>query len=203
MNDLSGLLGFVRRRAGRAVTSAIQAPRRLALKVASTAKQHGEPLLVQPSLMIGSGGIRFGSGVELGCDPSPYLLSTYAHLEARHSSAMISIGDDTKINNGFVAISNHHSITIGRRVLIGYLVEVVDSDFHGLAVADRHRNSASEGAPVEIGDDVFIGSGTRILKGVTIGRGSVIGAGSLVVNSVPEGSVAVGVPARVIKKVPA
>jgi galactoside O-acetyltransferase len=55
-------------------------------------------------------------------------------------------------------------------------------------------------APVEIGENVFVGDGTIILKGVTIGRNSVIGAGSVVVSSVPEGVVAAGNPARVVRE---
>lgn len=53
---------------------------------------------------------------------------------------------------------------------------------------------------VNIGDDVWIGSGCRILKGVTIGDKCVIGAGSVVTRDIPPYSVAVGVPARVIKE---
>ena len=53
---------------------------------------------------------------------------------------------------------------------------------------------------IKIMNDVWIGTGVRILDGVTIGRGSVIGAGSVVTKSIPDYSVAVGAPAKVIKK---
>ena len=52
---------------------------------------------------------------------------------------------------------------------------------------------------VTIGDNVFIGAGTIILPGVTIGSNVVIGANSTVTHDIPENSVAVGSPARVIK----
>ena len=52
---------------------------------------------------------------------------------------------------------------------------------------------------VRIEDDVWVGAGAIILRGVVIGRGSVIGAGSVVTRSVPEYSIAVGNPARVVK----
>jgi lipopolysaccharide O-acetyltransferase len=50
-----------------------------------------------------------------------------------------------------------------------------------------------------IGDNVWIGESVMILPGVKIGRGSVIGAGSVVTKSIPEFSIAVGNPAKVVK----
>jgi acetyltransferase-like isoleucine patch superfamily enzyme len=56
-------------------------------------------------------------------------------------------------------------------------------------------------APIRIGSDVYIGIRSIILPGVTIGNRCIIGAGSIVSRSIPDNSVAVGVPARVIKTV--
>ena len=80
--------------------------------------------------------------------------------------------------------------------LIGHNV-VLATINHALAPHDR-RNLY---APIHIGKNVWIGSNATILQGVTIGDGSVIGAGSVVTKSIPENSVAVGVPAKVIRKV--
>ena len=52
---------------------------------------------------------------------------------------------------------------------------------------------------IKIGDDVWIGSNVKVMDGVTIGHGSVIGSGSVVVKDIPPFSIAVGVPAKVIK----
>ena len=53
--------------------------------------------------------------------------------------------------------------------------------------------------PVVIGDDVWLGRRAIILPGVCIGNGSIIGAGAVVTKDIPPFSVAVGVPAKVIK----
>ncbi|RYE53255.1 MAG: prephenate dehydrogenase/arogenate dehydrogenase family protein, partial [Rhizobiaceae bacterium] len=54
---------------------------------------------------------------------------------------------------------------------LGANVEILDSDFHGLAVEDRGKSLPEWCRPVVIGDDVLIGSNVRIMKGVTIGNG--------------------------------
>lgn len=53
--------------------------------------------------------------------------------------------------------------------------------------------------PITIGDDVYIGNNVLILPGVNIGNKVIIGAGAVVSHDIPDNSVAVGVPARVIK----
>ena len=53
--------------------------------------------------------------------------------------------------------------------------------------------------PIKIGNNVYIGNNVIILPGVTIGNNVVIGAGAVVSKNIPDNSVAVGIPARVIK----
>ena len=54
---------------------------------------------------------------------------------------------------------------------------------------------------VSIGNDVFIGRGTIILPNVRIGNNVVIGAGSIVTSDIPDNSIAVGNPCRVIREI--
>jgi acetyltransferase-like isoleucine patch superfamily enzyme len=165
----------------------------------SGARIQGSPILYQPLQAVGLGVIEFSEQVKIGVFPSPFFFSTYAYIEARNENARVSIGDDTWISNGFSAIAEHTSITIGQRVLIGSNVEIIDSDFHGIRVGDRKVSKAEWARPVVIEDDVFLGSSVRVLKGVTIGRGAVIANSSLVVSDVPPSTVSGGNPARVIK----
>ena len=51
---------------------------------------------------------------------------------------------------------------------------------------------------MRIGDDCWLGTGVVVVAGVEIGDGCVVGAGAVVTRSLPPGSVAVGVPARVV-----
>ena len=71
---------------------------------------------------------------------------------------------------------------------------------HETEVESRRQN-IEYGRPVVIGDDCWIGGNVVILPGVTIGRGCTIGAMSVVSRNIPEFSVAMGQPARVIKEV--
>jgi acetyltransferase-like isoleucine patch superfamily enzyme len=83
--------------------------------------------------------------------------------------------------------------------MIGELVSIRDFDH----VIDQSeipmRTQGFVGAPVVVEDDVWIGRGVAILKGVRIGRGAVIGANAVVNRDIPPYSIAVGVPARVVK----
>jgi acetyltransferase-like isoleucine patch superfamily enzyme len=108
--------------------------------------------------------------------------------------AMLSIGSGTFINYA-TSLSAHRLVSIGRDCMIGNYVVIMDSDYHELL--DRSR--LDEAAPVIIEDGVWIGLRATVLKGVRIGRGSVVGAGSLVTSDIPPDSLALGVPARVVR----
>jgi acetyltransferase-like isoleucine patch superfamily enzyme len=167
----------------------------------STGKSEGNPRKMQPVIICGNGMVRFEKGVTLGYFPSPFFLSGYIHLEARGKESFICIGENTQVNNNFVAIAEHTSISIGKRCLIGTNVEILDSDFHGIRVADRNTSNRKKARPVVIGDDVFIGSNVKIMKGVVIGNGSVIANGSVVVSAVPSGVIAGGNPAKALRAI--
>lgn len=63
------------------------------------------------------------------------------------------------------------------------------------------RDNIEYAEPIVIGDDCWLAANVTVLPGVTIGKGCTIGAGSVVSKSIPDYSVAIGVPARVIRKV--
>ena len=94
-------------------------------------------------------------------------------------------------------------VEIGKNVMIGGGVIIVDSDFHSLDYTDwfsLEDNHNMKSSPVSIGDNVFIGMNSLILKGVKIGSGAVVGAGSVVTQDIPSNEVWAGNPAKFIKK---
>ena len=101
----------------------IQRPRIIEYQMLSSTRLQGKPILHQPLQSVGLGVIEFSGKVNIGVFPSPFFFSTYAYIEARNSTAKVSIGDGTWINNGFSAIAEHTSICIGQRVMIGTMLK--------------------------------------------------------------------------------
>lgn len=110
----------------------------------------------------------------------------------------IFVGEDFFANFN-LTILDEARVTIGDNVFIGPNVGIYTA-CHPLAPAERAR-WVQWAKPVTIGNDVWIGGGVTICPGVTIGDGASIGAGSVVVKDVPPRCVAVGNPARVVKRV--
>nr|WP_157610506.1 sugar O-acetyltransferase [Spirillospora albida] len=109
----------------------------------------------------------------------------------------ITIGAGTFANYGLTAL-DVAPITIGRDVQIGPNVQLL-TPTHPLDPEQR-RAKLEAAEPIVIEDNVWLGGGAIVLAGVTVGAGSVIGAGAVVTRDVPSGVVAVGGPARVIRR---
>lgn len=115
----------------------------------------------------------------------------------------LRVGKRCQVND-YVHIGCIESITIGDDVLIASKVFITDHN-HGcfpdeqeIFLAPIRRKLTSK--PVTIGDRVWLGEGVLVLPGITIGTGSIVGAGAVVTKNIPEYCIAVGNPAKVIKK---
>jgi maltose O-acetyltransferase len=108
----------------------------------------------------------------------------------------ILCGDNVFFNVNCVVL-DENKVTIGSHVLFGPGVQLYTAS-HPLESQMRRTHKVSK--PITIGDDCWIGGNAIICPGVTIGNGCVIGAGSVVTKDIPDYSMAVGNPAKVIKK---
>jgi acetyltransferase-like isoleucine patch superfamily enzyme len=114
-------------------------------------------------------------------------------------NTLIHISQDTFIGPG-TCIAGPGNIKIGANCLIAAQSGIFanNHNFIDLELPIREQGVTRQGIVIE--DDCWLGAGVKVLDGVTIGKGSVIGAGSIVTKNIPPFSIAVGVPARVIKK---
>ncbi|MEI6079652.1 MAG: DapH/DapD/GlmU-related protein [bacterium] len=156
-------------------------------------------IIRQPFYIRGKGQIGLGRGLTtgVGCRFDAFPAS---------KGLCIEFGDNVEIND-YVHIGAINSIKIGNNVLIASKVFITDHN-HGAYgnngrnddpnVAPKDRKLCS--APVVIEDNVWIGEFVSILPGVKIGKGSIIGTMSVVTKDIPAYSIAVGSPARVVKK---
>jgi acetyltransferase-like isoleucine patch superfamily enzyme len=95
------------------------------------------------------------------------------------------------------AISASESITIEDNVILGTGCSVIDSD-HTHSPNENVLFNPAVTAPIRIGRGTWLGDRVTVLKGADIGAHCTIGAGSVVRGTIPDHSVAVGVPARVV-----
>ncbi len=135
-------------------------------------------------------GITIGQNVYVGrstilsCKEGSIYLDDYCNL-----SANCSLLSETEIRLG------KYCFLAGNC----YLVAGGNHSFEDTAIPIMFQPSYSKGG-IRIQEDVWLAAGAIVLDGVTIGTGSVIGAGSVVTRSLPDMSVALGVPSKVVKK---
>lgn len=147
----------------------------------------------------GSGNITIGSRLYFssgnGVNPVCGNIHGTLHVD---NGGMLVIGDDVGMSSTRIWV--HQSVIIGSHVNIGGGAFITDTDAHPIPWEKRREgNEGTVSAPVVIEDDVWIGAQVIVLKGVTIGARSVIGAGSVVTHSIPQDSLAVGNPCRVVR----
>jgi len=146
-----------------------------------------------PFKMDGIGNMKIGDNVYVGYK------TWLAAVSNNKESCMLSIGSGTRIGS-FNHIFCQKSILIGKSVLTADKVYISDNmhEFYNpnTPIIEQSIKSLN---PVVIGDGCWIGENVCII-GALVGRNSVIGANSVVINDIPDFSVAVGAPAKVIKR---
>ena len=115
------------------------------------------------------------------------------------TNPVVRIGDRCLIGRGS-GIVGHLGIDIGDDVWTGHHVYITDQNHGYEDVSIPISKQSQPERAVVIGDGSWLGHGSVVLPGVTIGRHVVIGANSVVTKDIPDFSVAVGVPAKVIRR---
>lgn len=161
-------------------------------------------------------GVKIGKGVAIhdGCQVS--LGSDFSRR------GKISIGAHTRLEKGtllhpyngyitlgphvfigpYTVVYGHGGVHVGDDCLIGMHCRILSSEHAQPPLDRRIRWEPDLLKPTVIGRDVWLGAGVTVLGGVTIGDGCVIGAGAVVTKDIPPGSIAVGMPARIIGQRP-
>ena len=155
----------------------------------------GRRTVLQPPVSVrGADRIRIGSDVWVGA-------GCWLHaLGPAGGDATLELGDGTNLaGNCTIAVAS--SVRLGAHVLLARGVYIAD---HSHAFSDHERPVILQGidriAPVVLEDGCWLGQNVVVCPGVRIGRNAVIGANSVVTSDIPEHCVAVGAPARVIRR---
>ncbi len=138
-------------------------------------------------------GIQIGRGVTIA---NYSILKSSGALSSKGKG--IVIGDNSAIgSHSFIA--GQGGVDIGADVIAGPGLKIFSANhnFESVNTLIRLQNESKKG--VIIKNNCWIGAGVTILDGVTIGEGSIIGANSLVNSDIPDYSIAVGSPSKVIK----
>lgn len=134
----------------------------------------------------------------------------YATLVSKFGGKII-FEENVKIGYGSV-IACINKVHIGKGTAIAHNVTIIDNNNHPTHPEDRKimynspwdsplRNwNYSKSAPIRIGENIWIGTGSRIHKGVTIGNNSIIAAHAMVTKDVPPNCIVAGNPAKVVRE---
>lgn len=170
-------------------------------------------------------GTRLGRILATAIDPGTYLqpirllhFYSYSHVRPRRK---VTLGQGARIAPN-VSIRNGERITVGAGTHVGERAYLWAGDTHGTIAIGEHCRLGPEvfitasdyglrpdqliahqersERDVVVGNDVWLGARVFIGAGVTIGDGCVVSAGSVVARSLPPGSIAVGVPARIVRR---
>lgn len=168
--------------------------------------RHGVESVIRGRILGGSAGWRVGRSVEfvgparqirLGANTC---LHGRAFLNAYGPKGSITVGPDSHVDQ-FCVLYGQGGLSIGRDCAIAsgviiYTQTNADSAGDGTPVARQPTTYA----PVRIGDGCWLGAGVRVIPGVTIDSGVHVGAGAVVTADIGPDAVAVGVPARVVRR---
>ena len=165
-----------------------------------------------PSAVVHHNSVHFGRNVFIGDrvtifqdkDGGPVELGDRVHIYGETfiqtgSGGSFKIGDDSHIHPRCQISAYCSGVNIGREVQIAPNCAFYPYDHEFKPGELIKRQGAKSRGGIVIGDDAWLGVGVIVLDGARIGAGAVVGAGSVVKAEIPDGAIAVGAPARVVR----
>ena len=148
--------------------------------------------------------IKIGNNVTFMSDPilctsgsvhSACVLKTYC------KSAVVQIGSECGFNGASI-VARSKKIKIGEGTMFAPNCRIIDSDFHAQWPPENRLTNPDfqSDKDVFIGSNVWLGTDVLVMRGVEIGDNSVVGARSVVTGNIPSNSLALGAPAKTIRK---
>jgi len=146
--------------------------------------------------LVDASNIFIGKNVKIG----PFSrLETYSNYEGKNSNPQLIIGDSVSIQHAVHLYCNNY-LEIQAGVLIASGCMITDNNHGTDPLGNYYENQPLKSYPTLIKKGVWLGENVSVLAGSIIGERSIIGANSVVRGEIPDYSVAVGNPARVIKQ---
>lgn len=151
--------------------------------------------LVPPLRLVGAGAISVGAGTYIGAGAWLQTLD----LGDGVPDVLLRIGAHCGSSGGLTVVAAQE-VVIEDRVGMGRGVYIADHTHRTDGPGPIREQGVTGVAPVRICRGSWLGQGVVVLPGVTVGAGAVVGANSVVRDDVPPRTVAVGAPARVVKR---
>jgi len=157
----------------------------------------GSVICFPPNTLFNEQYIQIGEGTMIG--PGVTLSAGMVPGQQCVTNPVVRIGDRCLIGKGS-GIVGHLAIDIGNDVWTGHHVYITDQNhgFEDISLPISQQSMPER--PVIIGDGAWLGHGTVVLPGARIGRHVAVGANSVVTGDLPDYCVAVGAPARVVRR---